>query len=91
MKVTIKHGAGEALVRAAGLAAEIRKLYDVEVLDLLTEGTSLEVGIDGHFVTRRHGGPLEHSVGLGWPDSETVIAAIRERLSSQSATSTHEK
>ena len=64
MKVTIKHGAGEALVRAAGLAAEIRKLYDVEVLDLLTEGTSLEVSIDGHFVTRRHGGPLEHSVGL---------------------------
>jgi hypothetical protein len=83
MRVTIRHGGGEALVRAAGLTAEIRAALDVEVIEEPGAEGSLEVEIDGEPIARRHGGPLQHVVGLGWPDAETIILAIRERLARQ--------
>ena len=84
MKVTIKHGGGEASVRAAGLAVELREALDIEVVQEVAGDGILQIDLNGEPLVWRHGGPLEHAVGLGWPDAETVIPAIRAKLGPRS-------
>jgi hypothetical protein len=83
VKITIQHGAGVGRVRALGLAEKIRSELglDVEIRPTrLSSEPHLEVLVDGTQIAWRKGGPLEHSMGLGWPDDDRVIATLRGRL-----------
>jgi hypothetical protein len=83
VKITIQHGAGVARTRALGLAEKIRSELGLDVAIRPTRLSSephLEVLVDGVTIAWRHGGPLEHSMGLGWPDDARVIETLRGRL-----------
>lgn len=79
MTITIKHGDGEALVRASGLATAIRAQLELDVALEPAAAGHLEVVVDGELIAWRHGGPSEHAMGLGWPDTDAVLAKIRSR------------
>jgi hypothetical protein len=83
VKITIRHGEGVARVRALVLAEKIRSELGLDVAVVLSRpssGPHIEVLVDGAPIAWRRGGPLEHAVGLGWPDDERVIATLRGRL-----------